>query len=193
MKILILGAGAIGSNLVKNLVPDLKGEHEIIVLDRDVVEERNVTPGTQFYSPDQVGLSKVEALQMNIYKWYEREIQIIKQEVQDTVFVDYDLIIDCFDNHSARQFIQDKWKDSLGHGTDLLHIGFSDKFTFAIEWAHNYQVPTDITSGMDICEMEGAAAFVVHVGALGALVAEEFINHEKKMEILGGKFYAKIC
>lgn len=191
MNILICGAGAIGSNLVKNLVPDLKGKHEITVLDFDGVEERNVTPGTQFYSPDQIGVSKVEALQMNIYKWYEREIQIINRDIKETNLVNYDLIVDCFDNHDARKFLQEAWADTLAHGTDLVHVGFSDKFTFAIEWAHNYQVPTDITTGMDICEMEGASAFVAHVGALASLVVEEFVNKEEKMEILGGKFYAK--
>lgn len=192
MNILICGVGAIGSNLVKNLVPDLKGEHEITVLDMDNVEERNITPGTQFYSPDQIGLPKVEALQMNIYKWYEREIDVIHGELGKDVFPKsyekMDLIVDCFDNYDARYNVQQIFTATKGN---ILHIGFSDKFTFAIEWAHNYQVPTDITTGMDICEMEGASAFVAHVGALASLVVEEFVNKEEKMEILGGKFYAK--
>ncbi len=191
MNILICGAGAIGSNLVRNLVPDLKGEHEITILDMDKVEERNVTPGTQFYSPDQIGLSKVEALQFNIYKWYEREIQIINENVKKVNLVNYDLIVDCFDNHEARNFLQEAWTDTLAHGCELLHVGFSDQFTFSVEWAEGYKVPTDITSGMDICEMPGAAAFVAHVGALASLVVEQFVNEGEFMDILGGKFYAK--
>lgn len=193
MNILICGIGAIGSNLVKNLVPDLKGEHYITILDMDKVEERNITPGTQFYFPDQVGLQKVEALQMNIYKMYEREIEIINMDIKQHIPVNQDLIIDCFDNFAARKYLQDIWADTLGHDTDLLHVGFSDQFTFAIEWAHNYKVPSDITSGMDICEMQGAGAFVTHVSSLASLVVEEFINNEKKIEILGGKMYSKIC
>lgn len=191
MKILICGVGAIGSSIVRNLVPDLKGEHEISILDFDTVEERNVTPGTQFYSPDQVGKSKVEALQFNIYKWYEREIEAINQKVQDTNLVNYDLIVDCFDNHESRNFLQNAWIDTLAHGCELIHVGFSDKFTFAVEFGQHYQVPTDITTGLDICEMPGAAAFVAHVGALASLVVEEFVNKKERMEILGGKFYAK--
>jgi len=192
MNILICGVGAIGSNLIKNLVPDLKGEHEITVLDMDMVEERNTTAGTQFYSPDQIGLPKVEALQMNIYKWYEREIQIINRNVKDSYILNYDLIVDCFDNNEARAYLQKMWNDTIAHGCGLIHVGFSDQFTFAIEWAHNYKVPSDITSGMDICEMEGAGAFVSHVASLASLVVEEFVNKEEKIEILGGKFYAKI-
>lgn len=192
MNILICGVGAIGSNLVNHLVPDLKGEHQITILDMDQVEERNITPGTQVYFPDQIGLPKVEALQLNIYKRYEREIQIINKNVNDCIPVNQDLIVDCFDNYEARKHLQDIWAGSLGHGTELLHIGFSDRFTFAIEWGHNYQVPTDITSGLDICEMPGASAFVGSVSSMGAMVVEEFIRNNKKMEILGGKMYTKV-
>lgn len=38
MKILVAGIGAIGSNLTADLVADLKGKHEITVLDMDNVE-----------------------------------------------------------------------------------------------------------------------------------------------------------
>lgn len=193
MKILVCGVGAIGSNLVANLVPDLKGEHEITVLDKDLVEERNVTAGTQFYTPDQVGLLKVEALQFNVYKWYQREIKIINQEFRGTIAANwpqYSLIIDCFDNHEARHLIQNFYIDDNGLDipTNLLHIGFSADYTFAIEWAENYTVPSDILKGIDICEMPGASAFVATVASLGALVAEEFILKGKKLDILGGKF-----
>lgn len=186
MKILILGAGAIGSNLTKYLVPDLKGEHEITVLDMDKVEQRNVQAGTQFYTPEQVGIDKVEALQFNIYKWYNRDVEILTQNILETsgeeFFSVYDLVIDCFDNHEARSFVD-------RHSTSpTVHVGFSDSFTFSIEWEEGYKPPTNFTSGIDICEMPGASAFVNSVASLGALVAEEFILNQKRLEVLGGKF-----
>lgn len=188
MRILICGAGAIGSNLTARLVSDLKGEHEITVLDKDTIEERNVQAGTQFYTRDQIGLTKVEALQFNVYKNYEREITIIHDDVLKTFHGRtindlYDLIIDCFDNHEARDFL----KQHVSPKGNLLHTGFSDDFTFAIEWNENYKVPSDI-EGMDICEMPGAASFVNKVASMGALVAQEFIKEGKKLEIVGGKF-----
>lgn len=205
MKILICGAGAIGSNLVRNLVPDLKGKHEITVLDMDVVEERNVTPGTQWYTPDQIGLPKVEALQFNVYNTFQREINIHQKEIFEihdftievmdeqldpnqengTIFVPYDLVIDCFDNQEARAIVQTVCK---AHNIQCLHIGFSDQFTFEIEWKSWYQVPTDITTGMDICEMPGAAGFVNSVASLGALVVEKYLEKNEKMRVLGGKY-----
>ena len=123
MKILICGVGAIGSNLTRSLVPDLKGEHEITILDMDTVEKRNIQAGTQFYTEDQIGLSKVEALQFNIYKWFNREIITDQYEVTEgDTFFGYDLIIDCFDNKKAREVMSKQDRP-------VLHIGFSDAFT----------------------------------------------------------------
>lgn len=190
MKILICGIGAIGSNLVSVLAPDLKGEHEIIVLDKDIIEERNVQAGTQFYTPDQIGLSKAEALQFNIYKNYQREIHFYYQPIENFLgrqedLYGYNLVVDCFDNRAARNHLQ-KFFNEIPRFTNLLHIGFSKDFTFAIEWAENYKVPSDI-EGLDICELPGAAAFVKHVSSLGAMVIEEFIENKSKIEIIGGK------
>lgn len=195
--ILICGAGAIGSNLTANLVADLKGQCKITVLDKDTVEERNVTPGTQFYTPDQVGQPKVEALQFNVYKQFQREIEIINVNLSQTEMTwgqmesgQYDLIIDCFDNENARSLVQESWRQRnlYKKDFDVLHVGFSDQFTFAVEWADNYTVPTDITTGFDICEMPGARSFVASVAALGSLVAQKWVDDGEKMEIVGGKY-----
>ena len=201
MKILICGVGAIGSNLVRSLVPDLKGEHEITVLDKDVVEERNVTPGTQWYMPDQIGLPKVEAIQYNAYQAFEREIGtyltalITQGDLWGRIEGgEFDLVVDCFDNQTGRELLQEAWRQRNLYKTNfsLVHIGFSDQFTFEIEWAEDYQVPTDITTGMDICEMPGAAGFVGSVASLGALVVELHIWDNEKMRILGGKYHRSI-
>lgn len=136
-------------------------------------------------------MSKVEALQFNIYKQFQREIYIFHGDIKDifkpipggyvVTLADFELVIDCFDNQEARSFVQKKYKN-------VLHVGFSDQFTFAIEWAEHYKVPTDITTGFDICEMPGARSFVASVAALGSLVAQKWIDDRGKMEIIGGKY-----
>ena len=194
MKVLICGCGAIGSNLAKYLTVDLRGEHEITVIDYDIVEDRNIDPGTQFYFREQVGLQKTEALQYNIYKAYEREINVIEEKLSEennALLMGYDLIIDCFDNYEGRHQVQMQWDFSKDGEKEVLHIGFSDQMTFAIEWADNYQVPDDITSGMDICEMPGATSFVNLVASLGSLTAQEFIRNKKKREFVGNGFSIK--
>lgn len=201
-KILICGAGAIGSNLATLLAADLHGKHEITVLDFDKVEERNVQAGTQFYQRDQIGMSKVVALQYNIYKWFERDCSIVehKLERKDTsvfgLLSDSNLIIDCFDNSEARKLLQEHWefhKDLNRTGTpcDVLHIGFSDQFTFAIEWAENYTVPTDITSGFDVCEALGASSFTKTVAGLAGSTVCDYLETGKKHEFIGNRFNIK--
>lgn len=194
MKILILGAGAIGSNLARILVPDLR-DHEVEVLDRDIVEERNVTAGTQFYLPDQVGLPKVEALQFNLYNFYAREINIHHCEFPSGFTADigrYDLAIDCFDNTESRQALQDEFRQRRilrDTWVELLHVGFSPSFTYAIEWDRNYTPHGDV-KGVDICEMPGASSFVNTVASLAAHVVQLYVrpkSNKPRIELIGNQ------
>lgn len=188
MKILICGVGAIGSNLANILTADLRGQHEITILDKDTVEERNTRAGTQYYLPEQIGTSKVESLQFNLFKRHQREVEIIYQEFSKEFYgIDpsrkYDLVIDCFDNYNSRLSLQLKMED----GSPLLHVGFSNDFTFAVEWDDSYKIPDNAVT-IDICEMEGAAAFVGRVASTAALVVEEFLRDGKKLDVVGGRF-----
>ena len=190
-KILVCGVGSLGSNLVSCLVPDLRGQHEITILDKDKVEERNIQAGTQFYTADQIGQNKVEASQYNIYKWYEKEIEIFKGEFEEFLSSKnigaWDLLIDCFDNYEARDLIQ-RIANDLGIGSACLHLGLSDQMTFEISWAENYKVPSDITSGWDVCEMEGAASFIKMVSALASSVIQHYLTTGEKKEYIGNRF-----
>ncbi len=202
-KILVCGVGSLGSQLVSSLVPDLKGEHEITILDFDKVEERNLI-GTQYYFPGQEDQLKTEALQYSIYKHFNREIKTINKQILDeydaeivfipeeltgtdnqTTFDPYDLIIDCFDNSESRGNVQEA---CIKNKIPCLHIGFSDQFTFATEWAENYQVPSDITSGFDLCESEGASSFIKFVSALASQTILNYIKTGEKKEFIGNKF-----
>lgn len=197
--ILICGVGSLGSNLVANLIADLPIEYKITILDYDKVEERNTTVGTQFFTPKYIGTPKVDALQDILFEWYEKEIGVInkKLEYEDVEILDIfektNLIIDCFDNSLSRSIVQEYWFDikyrdvSKGH---LLHCGFSKDMTFALEWAENYKVPTDI-EGFDICEMPGAGSFVKRVASLASLVVQDFITTGTKREFIGNKFNQK--
>lgn len=189
MKILICGCGAIGSNLAALLAVDLRGEHEITVLDKDKVEERNTQAGTQYFLPFQIGELKTEALQYRIYKDFSREVEIVNGNVKLVLpSRGKDLVIDCLDNKEAREISQVDWKNKLAESPfALLHLGFSDKMTFAIEWAENYQVP-DNQVQVDICEMPGAASFVKLVASLGSLVVQDFLTTGKKRDFCGNQF-----
>ena len=186
MKILICGVGSLGSNLAALLACDLKGEHEITVLDFDKVAERNLM-GTQYYFPGQEEQLKSEALEYSIYKHFNREINIITEKLTTSnavkILSNYNLIIDAFDNYESRSIVQ-SFHLNYGSG-EVLHLGLSNQMTFEISWAENYQVPTDITSGFDICEMEGASSFVKLVASLGSLVIQQYLKNGSKREFVG--------
>lgn len=188
-KIIILGCGALGSQTLSSLVPDLRGEVDITILDFDKIEDRNINAGTQFFMRDQVGLFKTEALQYNLYKWFNRRIgfvnEILTPENSDRLLSGYDLVVDALDNYNARKVVQDWWVRSR---SSCLHCGFSQNMTFEVCWAENYEVPSDITSGFDICELEGAASFIKMVGAVSASTIINFLKNGEKKDFLGNRF-----
>lgn len=198
-KILILGAGALGSNIAAHLVADFRDKIELTVLDFDKVEERNVQAGTQFFMPDQIGQNKVDALQYNIYKWFGKEIQTWNKKFGESFSTtanlaetlslsNYYLIIDCFDNYNARGHIQADWFDFDPKTFSLLHCGFSPKMTFEISWAENYEVPEDSLKPVDICEMQGAASFIKMVTGLASSTIGDYLITGRKKYFVGNRF-----
>jgi len=188
-KILVLGAGAIGSNLCANLAIDLKDKAEITVLDFDKVEPRNWQAGTQFYRSEQRGKYKVEALTFNIYKWLgiglnPFNIQISRNNIG--LLGDFSLIIDAFDNFESRKLVYGYCKQGK---TDCLHVGFSPQMTFEIMWNENYTPPTDYAEDtFDVCEANGARSFVHLVSAMASLVVQEYIKNGEKKAFVGNRF-----
>lgn len=204
MRLLILGTGAIGSNLARFLAADMGDGVDVALLDYDKVEDRNVRAGTQFFYPDQVGMPKVEALQYNIYKATGYTPEIFNYEVIDpegltvllvnetlprgeteVIFDPFDLVIDCFDNQEAREAAQEAcFKTQI----PCVHIGFSPQFTFEIEWNDEYKVPETAPEEFDICERVGAAGFVNMVAALGSIAVQEWLMAEKQMRLVGNRY-----
>ncbi len=191
-KILILGTGALGSNLAANIAADLRNEVDITVLDYDTVEERNVQAGTQFYMRDQIGMKKTEALQYNIYKWFGKQIEILTEMLNDEVWftnrhTEYDLVIDCFDNENSRQLVQDYFSlNTLDF--NLLHCGFSDQMTFEVCWAEHYEVPEDKNNAKDVCEMLGAGSFIKMAAGAAAYAVNTYIFAGQKINMIGNRF-----
>lgn len=183
MKILILGAGAIGSNLALNLSHDTN--KEIAVLDDDKIEPRNYQAGTQLYTREQVGKYKVDALALNIFIATGKRINPLNLHFgEGERFVkegEYNLLVDCFDNHESRQLIAYYCKD---HQISCLHVGFSDQFTFSIEWNKDYKAQTDI-HGFDICDADGASSFVKFVAGIASLNIQHYLKTNEKLDLIG--------
>ena len=108
--IVIIGAGGIGSPIVKNLAA--MGCKNLTVIDPDTVEPQNI--GTQFHKVTDIGRPKVQALRDEILERYYIEINPLSQEVMDfqhlqelTNFAPITLLIGAVDNMEIR--------NTLGH------------------------------------------------------------------------------
>ena len=110
--ILVVGCGALGNEIVKNLA--MLGAGNICVVDMDKVEESNLTRSVLFRHEDE-GLSKAEVIckrakeinsDINI-KYFDGNIFNFGLGV----FKDFDLVLGGLDNREARLFInQSCWK-----------------------------------------------------------------------------------
>lgn len=191
MKIYILGCGALGSNIAMNLAFDRRDD-ELVLVDFDKVEPRNYQFGTQQYLREQEGMEKTYALKFNIYKIASNsKVEIRDNKVQEWGFgfvEKNDLIVDCLDNYSARNYVANQCKDSK---LTCVHAGFSPSMTFEIAWNENYQVPDDVKTDFDICEAEGARSFIQHVSGIATAVIIEYLKTGKKLDIIGNRFVAR--
>src|SRR5262245_48703272 len=97
LRLVVCGAGAVGSNLVNHLAR--QGIRQIAVIDFDRVESHNI--GTQTYAEADIGAFKVEALQADIFRAVGIELTAIRPRLTSRnvgkFLTDTDLVIDGLD------------------------------------------------------------------------------------------------
>ena len=172
-KIVVYGCGAAGANLLLNLItayPDL----EFAVVDFDLVESRNITPGTQPYSRSDLRRPKVQALQ-RIAREREKKIEAINTKITSTEqlrgYGSSCLLIDCFDNVPSRNLFH-KVKGNI------LHVGFSASLTGETCWAESWtpMKESKADNAIDVCELHLARPFIQALTAISALLISEFLE-----------------
>ena len=140
-KILAVGAGAGGNEVLKNLA--LMGFGNFTIVDFDPIEDSNLSRTTLFSKSD-IGKSKAEVAakslqQISLHE--SPEIKGINAKIQDVgkqVFLDNDIVICCVDTMDARAYIND-WCVRLKK--PFFEMGF-EKFTVQISFFPN-EKPTD--------------------------------------------------
>lgn len=175
MKVHVFGLGAIGSNLIIQLMKQYP-DFEFVGYDFDKIEDRNIGP--QAFFLEQIGVPKALAIPA-IAARFNRKIKYVpmnrKVEVSQTsLFNDPESIfIDCFDNAESRKLLY------KGDAKNVLHVGFSPFYTAEIMWDKDYDVPGDVDQNQnDICEMGDATPFVHFVVNFAALTISKYINEE---------------
>ena len=146
LRIVLCGAGAIGSNLADNLVR--QGATRLRVIDHDKIEEHNVS--TQLYGESDVGGAKVDVLRSRLFRTAGVEIEAVRKELTESnaqqMLREADLVIDTFDNSKSRRLVQEMCR---ALGLTCLHVGLSADYCEII-WDETYRVPADV--GADVCD-----------------------------------------
>lgn len=106
-KVLLIGAGSVGSHVVYELAK--MGVSEIEVWDHDSVQSHNVS--MSLYGPGQVGLYKVDALRELICLLCGLELTVRQHEYAGEVLPRNCIVISCVDSMAVRKKI---WKEVKG-------------------------------------------------------------------------------
>lgn len=163
VKLIVCGAGALGSLLVDNLVR--QGVRHLTVIDHDRVEAHNV--GTQLYGQGEVGAFKVEALRALCFRAAGIELEAIAKTLDERsapkLLREADIVIDTFDNSAARQIVTEQC-----HAKQLagLHLGLNADYG-EVHWNEGYRVPQDVVLH-DPCAYPLARNLIGLVVAIGS-------------------------
>ena len=172
VRLTICGAGAVGSNLVDNLVR--QGLRQVAVIDDDRVEAHNV--GTQTYAEGDVGAFKVEVLQAEVFRAVGAEITAVRKRLTERnvrrLLAGADLVVDGFDNHASRALVTELCR---AERIPCVHVGLSADYAEVV-WNEGYRVPRDVAEeGMDVCDYPLARNLIQFAAALSSEVVVRFL------------------
>jgi molybdopterin/thiamine biosynthesis adenylyltransferase len=144
---IICGVGAIGSNIVENMVR--QGFKKFTVIDFDRVDDHN--RHTQAYNRRDIGQLKVTALKSKIYDLMAITIDTVSSKLDagnvKKLLKPGAIVIDGFDNSESRRLVTE-----YCHANKItcLHAGLY-KDCAEVHWNAGYRVP-DPVKGLDVCE-----------------------------------------
>ncbi len=162
-RIVICGAGAIGSQLADNLARH--GAANLRVVDRDRVEERNI--GTQIFDRSEIGAPKAETVAARVFRATGAEIESFNKNLDEKSIAKLlrgaDITVDCLDNSAGRALITQHCR---AHNLDCLHLGVNADYGEA-KWNEDYLVPEDV-AGIGACDYPLARNLLLLVVAIGS-------------------------
>jgi molybdopterin/thiamine biosynthesis adenylyltransferase len=148
--IVVCGCGAIGSNLIVNMIR--QGFENITVIDYDRIDDHN--RGTQIWGKREVGSKKVAVMKNIAFSSMGVQINAIDKKLTESTIrsinwpnLENMIVIDSFDNSDSRKLVTNLCKDD---DFDCLHIGLAEGYGEVV-WNEVYDVPKD-NVGADVCE-----------------------------------------
>ena len=130
-KVLIVGAGALGNEIAKNLT--LVGVGQITIVDNDLVDLTNISRCI-FFNEDDIGKNKAQLLSEKIKKLRDVNSDYFTGRIQELgigIFENFDIVIGALDNREARSWVNEysrmfgkPWVDGAIEGLDGLVRSF---------------------------------------------------------------------
>jgi tRNA A37 threonylcarbamoyladenosine dehydratase len=175
-RLVVCGAGAVGSNLTNNLAR--QGIKRIAIIDYDRVEPHNI--GAQTYTESDIGMFKVDAVQSELFRIVGVEINAVRQKLTEKnaakLLKDASLVVDGFDNYASRKIVTDYCKQT---DTPCLHVGLSADYA-EILWNKNYQAPHDVVDS-HVCDYPMARNLIQFAVALASEAIIRFILKDERL------------
>jgi molybdopterin/thiamine biosynthesis adenylyltransferase len=145
-KLVVCGAGALGANIAESMVR--AGARSLTVIDRDRIEERNLS--TQPYRRTDVGGFKAKTLANDLFratgaKIAAEPVELVEKNARD-LLAGAELVIDTFDNSVARGLVKKTCAEADLAG---LHAGMASDYAEVI-WTELYRVPSPTND--DVCD-----------------------------------------
>jgi len=143
----ICGAGALGANLTESLARS--GLQRLMVIDRDRIEERNLS--TQPYYRSDIGAFKAKILANSLYRAVGIKIdaqakELTAENASKLIGNQTGLVIDTFDNSGSRKAVADC---CATEEIPCLHVGLATDYAEII-WNEVYRIPSPVQD--DICD-----------------------------------------
>lgn len=172
----ICGAGAIGSNLVDNLVR--QGFKKLSVIDMDRIEEHN--RHTQIWTARDVGQLKASMLKSHVFNVMNFSIDTFSKKLEPSNIKKLlnlnSIVIDGFDNVPSRRLVTDFCKSN---SINCLHVGLSKDYAEVI-WNDTYRVPDD-SSTEDVCEYPLARNIILLAVSVATEILISYLEKKEKV------------
>jgi molybdopterin-synthase adenylyltransferase len=183
----VCGAGALGANITENLARS--GFGKLVVIDRDRIEERNLS--TQPYYKSDIGAYKAKILTNTLYRALGVTVDGRSKELTAAnapqFLRDTNLVIDTFDNSVSRQVLKDYCKDAQ---IPCVHVGLASDYAEII-WNDIYRVPSPAND--DVCDYPLARNLVLLATAVACESVITFVasGQQQSFTVTLGDFAVK--
>ena len=178
MRVVVIGVGALGSNM---LLAARNAKVDWRIVDFDKVESKNTM--SQFHTKMGLGKNKTLSLAQSLNGLWGVKVDTVPHKLTtDNVHQllhDADLVVDCLDNAAGRIIIQDYVRK---HNIPCLHGALAPNGVFGrIVWDEFFQIDSEAGLGQATCEDGEHLPFIMNVACHMANSVLVYIKHQRKV------------